>query len=302
MLNRAEFLARRKQGIGGSDIAAICGLSPWRSPLDVYYDKLNISLGADGSEESRPVGPTAALWWGSELEALIAKAYTQAYGEKVCRYNKLLVHPDCEFFIGDVDRLIYDNGIFPFNRRTGEITTSTGLEIKTSRYAGDEWGEPETDVIPLLYLLQVQWYMGLRETLKKFRVVPLFSGSEMRRYTVYRDDGIIAKLQEAGFNFWTGNLKKQIPPTPRTYEEVKRLYPTVSGKELLATIEVEQTARKLKRTSNLRLKLEKSEKLLKDELAIAMADNELLTLPNGDVIATFKESKTGRTLRLKNNF
>ena len=52
--SREEFLARRKQGIGGSDIAAVCGLSPWRSPLDVYYDKLNIALAADGVGKSYP--------------------------------------------------------------------------------------------------------------------------------------------------------------------------------------------------------------------------------------------------------
>ena len=297
---RAEFLARRKQGIGGSDIAAVCGLSPWRSPLDVYYDKLNIALAADGVGESHPVGQTAALWWGSELEALIAKAYTVAYGEKVCRYNKLLVHPEHSFFIGDVDRLVYDNGKFPFNPHTGEITTTTGVEIKTSRYANDEWGEAESDVVPMLYLLQVQWYMGLAGKLEKFRVVPLFSGSELRRYTVWRDNDIIAKLQEIGYDFWTENVQKQVPPPPRSYDEVKRCYPAVSGKALLATLEVERSARKLKKVSGLRLKLEKTEAQLKDEIAVAMGQNEELTLPDGKVIATFKECKNGRVLRLRN--
>lgn len=298
--SRAEFLARRKQGIGGSDIAAVCGLSPWRSPLDVYYDKLNIALAADGFKETHPVGETAALWWGTELEALIAKAYMQAYGEKVCRYNKLLVHPQHSFFIGDVDRLIYDDGKFPFNPHTGEITTSTALEIKTSRYASYEWGEVESDVVPLNYLLQVQWYMGLTKNLQKVRLVPLFCGSEMRRYTIHRDNGIIAKLHEAGYEFWTENVMKQVPPPPRSYEEVKRCYPAVSSRALLATIEVERSARKLKKVSNLRLKLEKSEKQLKDEIAVAMGQNEELTLPDGKVIATFKDSKNGRILRLRN--
>ena len=297
---REEFLARRKQGIGGSDIAAVCGLSPWRSPLDVYYDKLNIALAADGLGESHPIGQTAALWWGSELEALIAKAYTVAYGEKVCRYNRLLVHPEHSFFIGDVDRLAYEGDKRPFVPRTGEITTSTGIEIKTSRYASEEWGAAESDVVPMNYLLQVQWYMGLCKNLQRFRLVPLFCGSEMRRYTVHRDDAIIARLQEIGFEFWTNNVQKQVPPPPRSYEEVKRLYPAVTGKQLLATLEVEQTARKLKKVSGLRLKLEKSETALKDTLAVAMGQNEELTLPDGKVIATFKESKNGRILRLRN--
>ena len=83
MLTREEFLLRRKSGIGGSDVAAIAGLSPWRSPLDVYYDKLKIELGADSREELLPVGETAASYWGSVHEAAIGKAYTAVTGSTV---------------------------------------------------------------------------------------------------------------------------------------------------------------------------------------------------------------------------
>ena len=41
MNNREQFLLDRKQGIGGSDVAAIMGLSPWKSALGVYLDKVS---------------------------------------------------------------------------------------------------------------------------------------------------------------------------------------------------------------------------------------------------------------------
>ena len=36
---RNEWLALRRKGIGGSDCAAACGLSRWKSPLQLYVEK-----------------------------------------------------------------------------------------------------------------------------------------------------------------------------------------------------------------------------------------------------------------------
>ena len=41
-LPREEWLAYRKTGIGGSEVAAVFGISPFGTSRDVYYDKLNI--------------------------------------------------------------------------------------------------------------------------------------------------------------------------------------------------------------------------------------------------------------------
>ena len=41
---REEWLALRKQGIGGSDAAAACGLSRWKSPLGLWLEKTEITV------------------------------------------------------------------------------------------------------------------------------------------------------------------------------------------------------------------------------------------------------------------
>jgi len=38
-LDRDEWLSFRKQGIGGSDASAVCGLSRRKSPMAVWLDK-----------------------------------------------------------------------------------------------------------------------------------------------------------------------------------------------------------------------------------------------------------------------
>ena len=46
-LTEQEWLAYRRRGIGGSDVAAIFGISPFRTARDLYDDKLNIASAAD---------------------------------------------------------------------------------------------------------------------------------------------------------------------------------------------------------------------------------------------------------------
>lgn len=53
-LTRADWLKLRRRGIGGSDVAAIIGISKWRTPLDIYNDKTEEGEPADDQEEDNP--------------------------------------------------------------------------------------------------------------------------------------------------------------------------------------------------------------------------------------------------------
>ena len=54
-LPREEWLAYRRRGIGGSDAAAVLGISPFMTGRDLYYDKLGISAAAGASSTPTPV-------------------------------------------------------------------------------------------------------------------------------------------------------------------------------------------------------------------------------------------------------
>lgn len=68
-LTEEEWLSYRRRGIGGSDVAALLGISPWRTARDLYYDKLNVAAVED--EE----GNWVALEMGHLLEPLVAKIF-----------------------------------------------------------------------------------------------------------------------------------------------------------------------------------------------------------------------------------
>ena len=91
-LSHQEWLAVRNTGIGGSDAAAACGLNPYMSMLELWLIKTgrqNPDL-SDGLMENA----YSPLYWGKELEPLIAKYYTAKTGNKVRRVNAVLQHPD----------------------------------------------------------------------------------------------------------------------------------------------------------------------------------------------------------------
>lgn len=58
--SRIDWLKERQKGIGGSDVAAILGLSPWRTPYDVYLDKIG---------EAPKELTSQAAHFGTKLEA-----------------------------------------------------------------------------------------------------------------------------------------------------------------------------------------------------------------------------------------
>ena len=295
MSPRAEFLVRRKQGIGGSDIAAVIGLSPWRTALDVWLDKTG-----NGAEpvESSLVGATASLWWGSQLEALIGKAYTAVTGRRICRYNALLIDPETPYFIGDVDFLGYcADGKTPATKKG--VRTDLGIEIKTARYPGEEWGADGTDEIPAWYMAQVQWYMGLLPSVTRFDVVTLFGGSELRIYPVERDPDIISALRNAADAFWRDFVAAGSPPPPATADDVRALFPATQTASVTASPEVEKIVAHCRRLSRLRIDLTAEEDELKDRIAVAIGDAEELRNADGAVLATFKNEKRGRILRVK---
>lgn len=71
-LTREEWLDYRRRGIGGSDVAAIMGFSPFCTKRDLYYDKIGVKAAAD-EEESNWVAKEV----GHRLEDLVAEIIFQ---------------------------------------------------------------------------------------------------------------------------------------------------------------------------------------------------------------------------------
>ena len=76
VLSRDEWLNYRRLGIGGSDVAAIMGISPFATIRDLYYDKVGIEPQIEDEEESNWVAKEV----GHRLEDLVAEIFSKKTG------------------------------------------------------------------------------------------------------------------------------------------------------------------------------------------------------------------------------
>lgn len=187
-MNRQEWLEARRKGIGSSDAAAVCGLSPWRTPLHVYLDKLGLL----------PDETSEAMEWGLRLEPVISAAYAERVnheGYLTLAEPPMAAHPNRPWMLASVDRMAGDRIV----------------ELKTARTA-EGWGEEGTDEIPEPYLIQVQHQMAVTQ-LDAADVAVLIGGSDFRVYTARRNEALIERLMEIEERFWR-RVEERRPPEP----------------------------------------------------------------------------------------
>ncbi|TCJ87988.1 UNVERIFIED_ORG: putative phage-type endonuclease [Anoxybacillus amylolyticus] len=185
-MDHLEWLRLRQKGIGGSDAAAIAGLNKYKSPIQVYYEKV------EGVKESVP---SEAAYWGTILEDIVAQEFSRRTGLKVRRRNAILRHPEYPFMIANIDRLV--------------VGEDAGLECKTaSEYLKDEWVEGEK--IPDQYFIQCQHYMAVTGR-SRWYIAVLIGGNKFRWDVIERDEGIIRYLIEIESEFWQRVIEKRPP-------------------------------------------------------------------------------------------
>ena len=98
-LPREQWLEYRRKGIGGSDAAAVLGISPFRTGRDLYYDKLNI-VTADDAEN------WVQMEVGTLLEPLVAKIFAHKTGYKIYRRPFMFRHPQYPWMLADLDYMV----------------------------------------------------------------------------------------------------------------------------------------------------------------------------------------------------
>ncbi len=225
---RTAWLAERRTGIGGSDIAAILGVSPYRTAVDVWMDKTGRATKIEENE---------AMYWGTVLEDIVAREYARRTGIKVERINRIVRKPGSEWMLANLDRICWQDGQMPVVRRTGRIVSRHALECKTaSAWKSDVWNHAE-DIgdtpLPVEYTAQVMWYMAVAD-LDVVDVAVLIGGQKYAQHRVERDDETIRAMVERAEAFWFGNVVAGIAPAPVNSDDAKSLFPSDDGQSIEA--------------------------------------------------------------------
>jgi predicted phage-related endonuclease len=165
------------------------------------------------------------------------------------------------------------------------------LECKTANhYSQGDWGEPGSDAIPLPYLCQCLWYLGITN-LAEIDVAVLLGGSDLRIYTITRDLELEFLLFEKATFFWTEHVQKDIPPKPQSIDDCQALFQRSSvGKSIEANPETIALIQQLKTLEAQTQGDEEQIAAIKQQLMETMADAEVLTY-FGKPIVTWKAPK-----------
>lgn len=268
-MNRDQFLSERASGLGGTDIAAILGVSPWRTPLQVWEEKTRRSTGP---------AENVAMRRGRMLEPFVAEMYRQETG-RIVRAGST-VRGDEGWMLGHLDG----------ESDAPDVEDPRVLEIKTvSPWAVKEWGEPGTDEIPLVYVAQAQWYMGLSGH-NLADVAALIGVDDLRIHTVHFDAELFAAMVEAGRRFWHECVLADVPPAPLA-REASRVFKKDDGSQVSAMPKIEEACTRLAELKAERKALDNAIEPIEDLIKLFIGEAAVLNSASGSVLATWKSDK-----------
>lgn len=221
---RAEWLQRRRRGVGSSDVPGVLGLSPWASPYSVWAGKVFDLPDDDRGDDDREFGRRA--------ERMILEWFEDETGLTVRDQQVEVAHPDHSHFLATLDGRAYEgpNGTDPV----------AVVEAKSTRDSPDEWAEQ----IPMQYRVQTIWQLAV--TGLPVAYVPAlhrFSG-QFRLYEVPADPADIAYVLGEVGAWWDRYVVTGDPPPVdehrATTETIRQVWPTGDG-----SVEADEAAREL---------------------------------------------------------
>lgn len=207
-----EWHAARRNGLGGSEIGTVLGLSPFDSRFALWHRKAGNIAEVDESPE---------MEWGKRLEPVILAKYRE-------------VHPDVDFDVV--------NGTFRHIDRPWQIANPDLLaadrviDAKFSMF-GDGWGEEGTDEVPPHIRCQGLWYADVLGV-DRIDLAVLVGGCDYREYVVEHDPVEAAELRAAAVGFLDSIAMQHRPDIDAhsaTYSAIKEMHPDIDPTEVELT-------------------------------------------------------------------
>lgn len=258
---RELWLAERKNGIGGSEIGALVGLSSYASPYTIYWDKKGVS------EEFGSLAAELGLYLE---EFVVNKVELKMRAEqddniRIRQLKELYQHPTVSFA-----RYSPDGEIAWEGRGLGLYEGKTA-----SAYLNDQWKDGN---VPPSYLAQIQWGMGIMGY--TWGVFGYLIGNQSINYQLVEfDQEFFDILLEEATNFWNNHILTDTPPEPSGIEEetgiIRMVYPYTEGSTI--SIEEDELSEACYRREEVKAQIKELEKecdTLDAKIRIAIKGNE----------------------------
>lgn len=238
----------RSQFLGGSDIAAVMGLSPWQTPVELWMEK----TGRAPREE-----PDAArlrmFERGHKLEPFIRDMVIAKLTDMGCEVELIACnarYQDAEypFLACEIDFELRVTGEVEIGGKVfGLQNEEINADAKSvSGFARKKWGTESNEDVPIEYAAQFMHGLGIRGR-RLCLVAALRSFDDVDIYWTVRDDETIAAMRAKAVQFWTECVLADKAPDPFTFSDIKLLFPTDNGEAVEATEEIAAKVADLRR-------------------------------------------------------
>lgn len=274
-VDRQAFLAERKKAIGASDLAAVLGMSKWKTPWEVWADKT-------GRLAETPDNP--AMSAGRRLESAVLDHAENELGA--------LVRDVRVAFAG-----------LPLVATCDAVTDDTGrpVEAKTTGIVGPiygSWGDALTDEVPQEYLVQVhaQLMCTGAELGYLFALIP---GRGVVEFNICRNERLNEYLGNVISDWWERHVSQGIEPPvePMPSVEVLKRLKREPSKTIEASEAFVTQLRHYEEAKQLAKAAQDTVKSCEADLLHWMQDAEIVSLPDGREFTCLETERKGYTVR-----
>lgn len=269
----AKNLEERQAGLGGSDALAYCGKDPRLTPLELYLQKTGEAPAAEGEDDE----PRKA--WGQRLEPVVREWLAEELGRKIFTSNRTYRSTEFPFMVGHLDGMVQ--------------SPMEGVEIKTAdKFQQAEFGEVDTDKVPIRYVLQVTHYMIVTR-LRRFHLAALVGGNDARHYVIDYDDELANMLIERARAFWH-HVETKTPPDPVTLADTALRWPQSHGRTVVASDAIVAAIGELKKMRGEERAWQTQADAVEVTLKAFMGDAGGLIDSHHNLLATWRTQSTNR--------
>jgi putative phage-type endonuclease len=271
------WLNERRNGVGASEAAAILGLNPWSSDLDVWSQKLGLT----------ELEQTEQMGWGLRLEPVIARAYSDETGRIVKRWGKLLRSKEFPFMQATPD--YRQSGPAKAVDPDQATLVPTILEVKNVSGPVQHWegGVPEYVQVQVQHQLAVTGH-------KAASVAALLRGGRLVWQDIDRDQHFISEILIPEIEkFWGYVERQESPPADGSVASsraLKALFPEESGETIALEPEfVDLDIQRERLREDFKL-LEHELRAIDNKFKQKIGDNSRGICPNG-IVYTYRTTK-----------
>jgi len=203
----------RRTFIGSSDIAAIIGISPWKTPYELWEEK---------TASEPEVLDTPILRRGRRAEPFLIETLKSEFDVWVGAANVRSQHAEYPFMWAESDFTYVAS-------MNGDESANMGHgEIKSVGFNRGEWGEAGSQDVPPYYLAQVMFALQVNK-LPEATIWGCFGFDDIRPYRFEYDAETGEALEAAAVAFWQNHVIPRIAPPTKTAEDCRRMLSRFNG-------------------------------------------------------------------------